>query len=104
MTESWLTWITRGLLAALMAYVVTLDGKIHTLEIEQATALERFAGYMTTRGLIVSESVKDRAQLNERVAALEDGRLVLADVLARLRAIEELIRDRIPEQNIQQRR
>lgn len=58
----------------------------------------RFSGYIETRQLIVQESTRDRVQLNSRVAALENDRITTARLEQQLKAIEDLLRDRLPDE------
>lgn len=60
--------------------------------------IARFSGYIETRQLIVQESTRDRVQLNSRVAALENDRITTARLEQQLKAIEDLLRDRLPDE------
>ena len=87
------------------------DTEIATLEAiarDNATAIsqliQRFEGYVETRALIVQESARDRQQLNSRVASLENDRIAAARLEQRLQAIENLLRDRLPNDGPEHRR
>lgn len=60
--------------------------------------IERFSGYVETRALIVQESARDRQQLNARVTSLENDRIASARLEQRLKAIEDLLRNRLPDE------
>jgi len=60
--------------------------------------IERFSGYVETRALIVQESSRDRQQLNARVSSLENDRVTTARLEQRLKAIEDLLRNRLPDE------
>lgn len=95
--DDWVLWAFRGLVGILAAYVVSLTARLRSLETDLVTLTQRFNGNIELRTTVVSSVERDLRQLNARVKAIEDDRVIQADMLARLRTAEELLRTRQPE-------
>jgi outer membrane murein-binding lipoprotein Lpp len=83
-------------LDALSARMTRLDGQVDILERlahDSASALDK----LIERATLVSQVAStDREQLNHRVAGLENDRIGTALIEQRLRAIETILKERLP--------
>jgi hypothetical protein len=86
-------------LDALSARMTATDGRMSAVErisYDSAAALDKLIDRAT---LMAQTASVDREQLNHRVAGLENDRITTALIEQRLHAIEEVLRERLPERD-----